>query len=74
MSFSPSGKFIGAAAMDDSHNIAVFEWQVAGAKKAASLTVVSGKGPRSPVTSLSFGTEDSLVCCAVKEMVFVDFS
>lgn len=77
LTFSPSGQFLAGAAMNDSHNIAIFDWNPEGKsnKKQLALTVASGKGPLSPVTSLVFGpTEQSVVCCAVKELMFVDFS
>ena len=74
LSFSPSGKFLAAAAMDDSHCIAIFDWEPTG-KKKVGIPSATGKGARSPVTNLVFGPNDEqVVCFAVKETLFCTFA
>lgn len=74
LAFSPSGKFLAATGMDDAHNISIFDWEPSG-KKKVGIPVATSKGARSPVTALIFGpTEDKVVCCAVKEMLFATIS
>ena len=75
VAFSPDGTLLAASAMDDSHEIAVFEWEkpVAAGKKVAPLA--SGKGPRANILSLGFSADNrSVVATCVKEVSFFSFA
>ena len=43
--------------MDDSHDIAIFDWEPTG-KKKIGIPAATSKGARSPVTSLIFGPNE----------------
>jgi hypothetical protein len=61
--------------MDDSHNIAVFEWEKAPATGKAIKPIATGKGPRANVLSLGFNaTSDQVIATCVKEVSFFTFA
>jgi microtubule-associated protein-like 6 len=79
LAFSPSGKFLAASAMDEDHNVAIFEWQKSASKKKGGKSggplVAAGKGTRANILSLCFNPDESqVVACAVKEVTFLSFA
>jgi len=72
--FSNDGKKIAASAMDDEHNIAVYELKQL--KAGESLKpIAAGKGTRANILSLGFGpADDVLVATCVKEVNFFTFA
>lgn len=78
LTFSPSGKMLAAGAMDDDHNVAIWDWEknedaLKSKGKVASL-VASGKGGRSSFHSMIFSPkEDELIGTCVKEVRFYTF-
>ena len=59
MAFSPSGTKIAAAAMNDDHNIAVYNIQ-------SNALVVSVKGDREKILDIAFISESELVTSGIK--------
>lgn len=60
MAFSPSGKYLGAAAMDDSHCLAVYEWQKKpDSKKGTGPLFASGKGTPDVIMNLCFDPNEA---------------
>lgn len=79
LAFSPSGKLLAAAAMDDDHCVAIYEWEKNEAqmkKKGGTPAILaSGKGSRSPFFSLCFSPkEDELVGTCAKEVRFFTYA
>jgi microtubule-associated protein-like 6 len=75
VAFSPNGQYLAASAMDDSHNIAVYDWEKAPATGKTVQPVAAGKGPRANILSLGFNaTSDQVVATCVKEVSFYTFS
>ena len=75
LAFSSSGKFLAASAMDDGHCVAIYEWQrKEDVKKKISPLYTTAKGTPSPIMAILFDpTEQMLIACAVKEVVFLNF-
>lgn len=78
LTFSPSGKYLAAGAMDDDHCVAIWEWEKnedsLKSKGTKSCILASGKGGRSPFHSMLFDPqEDTLVGTCVKEVRFYTF-
>ena len=54
LAFSPSGRYLAASAMDDEHNVAVYEWKRKSDKKGSGPLFAAGKGTRANILSLCF--------------------
>ncbi len=67
IAISPSGKYVAASSMNDSHDIAVYDIN-------EKKLVAFGKGPRSVIHQLKFNSEeDQVICACAKEVVFAYF-
>ena len=78
LAFSESGNQLAAVAMDDEHNVAVWDWNKSDKKSGVKgILKASGKGTRAKILSLAWvpgAAENMLVTTAVKEVKFFTVS
>ena len=81
--FSQDGNYLAASSADDSHCIAIYDWEectttaknFASKSKKANALVATGQTTRSNILSLLFNPSgDQLVAPAVKEINFITFA
>jgi len=75
IAFSNDGKLLAATAMDDEHNVAVYEWAAKPKQGQGLAPIAAGKGTRANILSLGFTPDNSqLVATCVKEVDFFTFA
>lgn len=76
VAFSKDGRYLVASAMDDEHQVAIFDWAAKPKGKTGTVAPVAhGKGTRANILSIGFNpTGDQVVATCVKEVNFFSFA
>ena len=75
LAFSPDGKYLAASALDDKHEVAVWDWEAPSKAGQPHAPIAHGNGSRANILSLGFNpASNQIIATCVKEVVFMSFS